>query len=79
MDGAGADVVKESKAGIVCSPDDPEQLSEAVLQMYNMSDEKRKQMGMNGKQYFETFFEGEMLVSKLEMWMKEVSEYGTDE
>ncbi len=73
LDGAGADVVKESKAGIVCPPDDPAKLAEAVLEMNNMSDDKRKQMGKNGKQYFEAFFEGEMLVNKLEMWMKEVS------
>ncbi len=74
LDGAGADVIKESSAGIVCPPDDPKKLSEAVFQMYNMPDEKRKQMGANGRKYFETFFESKMLTDKLETWMKEVSE-----
>ena len=73
LDGAGAEVVEESKAGIVCPPDDSNKLSEAVLKMYNMSEKQRKNMGENGRKYFETFFEGKMLVSKLEAWMEEIS------
>jgi colanic acid biosynthesis glycosyl transferase WcaI len=73
LDGAGADVIEESKSGLVCPPDDSNKLAEAVLKMYNMSKENRTRMGNAGRKYFEAYFEGEMLVNKLEAWMKEVS------
>lgn len=73
LDGAGEDVVKESKSGLVCPPDDSSKLASTVLEMYSMSEEKRKQMGKDGRKYFEAFFEGDMLTNKLEKWMEEVS------
>jgi len=79
LDGAGADVINESKAGIVCPPDNPEKLSKAVLTMYNMSRDKQIQMGKNGEKYFDSFFEGTMLVDKLEMWMKELAKHQINE
>ncbi len=79
LDGAGADVVKESKAGLVCSPDDSSELAKAVLEMHSLSEAKRKKMGKDGRKYFETFFEGKMLVDKLEIWMKEVSKCKNNE
>ncbi len=74
LDGAGADVVEESKSGLVCPPDDFNELAKAVLSMFNMSDVNRQRMGKAGRKYFETFFEETMLVNKLEKWMKELSE-----
>ncbi len=74
LDGAGADVVEESKSGLVCLPDDSKGLAAAVLKMYGRSEEKRKKMGQNGRKFFEAFFESEMLVNKLETWMKEFLE-----
>ncbi len=74
LDGAGADVVKESKSGLVCPSDDAEKLAEKVLEMYNMPKNKRKKMGQDGRKYFETVFNGKMLVGKLEKWMRELTE-----
>ncbi len=79
LDGAGAVVVDESQSGLVCQPDNSNELANAVLKMYNMPEKKREKMGAKGREYFETFFEGKMLVSKLETWMKEVSGCGTNE
>jgi glycosyltransferase involved in cell wall biosynthesis len=73
LDGAGADVVKESNSGLVCSPDDPSDLARTVLEMHGMSEEKRRIMGEDGRKYFEIFFEEKMLVNKLETWMRELS------
>lgn len=73
LDGAGADVVEESKSGIICPPGNSNELAKAVLKMYAMSDKKRIKMGKDGRKYFEVFFEENMLVNKLEAWMKEVS------
>lgn len=72
LDGAGADVVEESKSGLVCPPDDSNELSKAVLKMFNMPEENRKRMGADGRKFFEVFFEGKKLVNKLEKWMKDV-------
>ncbi|MCP3924087.1 MAG: glycosyltransferase family 4 protein [Desulfobacterales bacterium] len=69
LDGAGADVVKESNSGIVCTPDDSNELSKAVIEMYNMTEEKRNEMGKKGRKYFEKYFDADMLVKKLENWM----------
>ena len=79
LDGAGADVVKESKSGLVCPPDDAGKLAKAVLEMYSMSEKKRERMGEAGRKYFETYFEEEMLVNKLETWMKEVAKCESNE
>jgi glycosyltransferase involved in cell wall biosynthesis len=73
LDGAGADVVKESGSGLVCPPDDSSKLAKAVLEMYRMAEKKRERMGKDGRKYFESFFEGKMLTNKLETWMKEVA------
>ncbi len=72
LDGAGAEVVRESGAGIVSPPDDHEKLAGAVLEMYRLSEEEREKMGWKGRKYFEDYFEENMLVGRLETWMKEI-------
>ena len=69
LDGAGADVVRESGSGFVCSPENAAELSETVLKMYSCSKEERKRMGVRGRSYFESHFEPTMLVQKLVQWM----------
>lgn len=73
LEGAGAVVVEESKAGLVCSPGDPKGLASAVLKMYEMPEEKRARMGDNGRKYFEANFEGHMLIGQLEKWMRKAA------
>lgn len=41
-------IIKESGSGISCPAEDPIALSKVILDMKNLSDEKRKQMGLNG-------------------------------
>ena len=72
LDGEGARVVDESGAGITCSAENPKALAEAVLKMYNMSGKEREEMGKRGRSYFEKHFEREMLIDRLDGWMKEL-------
>jgi colanic acid biosynthesis glycosyl transferase WcaI len=66
LKGEGARVINEANAGIVCIPEDPVSLSEAVLKMYNMSVKQREMIGKNGRKYFESNFERNILLDRLE-------------
>ncbi len=49
-DGPAAEAVRDSQAGLVVSPETPEELAQAVLSLYEQP-EKAAQMGQNGRQY----------------------------
>jgi glycosyltransferase involved in cell wall biosynthesis len=72
LDGEGARVVEEAGAGVNCTAENPKALAEAVLKLYNMSGRERKDMGKKGRSYFEKHFEREMLLDRLDIWMKEL-------
>ena len=72
LDGEGAEVVKESGAGLACPAEHPDALSKTVLKMYGMPEKDRQLMGMNGRIYFEKNFERNMLLDRLESWMIEL-------
>jgi len=69
LDGEGARVIQESKAGFSCPADNHELLSEHVLKMYNLTAAERKEMGLCGRAYFEKYFDRDILLSQFEMWI----------
>lgn len=73
IDGESADIVTESGAGISCPADNPQKLAEAVLSLSRMTEDERSAMGRKGRQYFESNFEREMLLDRLERLMLDVS------
>ena len=73
IDGESADIVTESGAGISCPAEDPEKLAEAVLSLSRMPADQRGAMGRKGRQYFESNFEREMLLDRLERLMLDIS------
>lgn len=72
LDGEGARVIEEAGAGISCPAGDPKALAEAVLAMYRMPESERKDMGLRGRAYYETHFEREMLLDRLNAWLEEL-------
>jgi colanic acid biosynthesis glycosyl transferase WcaI len=72
LDGEGARIIEESGAGITCSAENPKALSDAILNMYNMPKKDREAMGQKGRSYFEINFEREMLLDRLDGWMKKL-------
>jgi colanic acid biosynthesis glycosyl transferase WcaI len=66
LDGEGARVVNEARAGLTCDPQDASGLAHTVLAMQRMSAAEREAMGRNGRKYFETEFERNMLLKRLE-------------
>lgn len=72
LDGEGARIIEESGAGVTCPAENPEALADAVLQLYNMSESDREEIGQRGRRYFDKNFEREMLLDRLEGWMREL-------
>lgn len=70
IDGAGAHVIEEACAGFTCSAEDPDALSQIVLKMYGMSRSERELMGANGRFYYDRNFDRDMLLDRLDGWMK---------
>ncbi|AFM21804.1 glycosyltransferase [Acetomicrobium mobile DSM 13181] len=58
--------VVESNAGIAVEPENPKALADAIIEIYNMPEEKRKELGMNGRRYVEQHHSTKILAEKLE-------------
>lgn len=71
LDGEGGRLISESGAGLSSPAEDVDALAESVLAMYRMSKEEREMMGKRGKEYCEENFERDMLIDRLESWMRE--------
>ena len=65
LNGEGAKVIKESNSGVAAPSGNSEKLMEAVLKLYNMPLNKRKELGSNARNYFEDNFEREKLIDRL--------------
>jgi colanic acid biosynthesis glycosyl transferase WcaI len=76
MDGEGARVVVEAGAGVGVPAQDPAALADAVARMADLSPAERACMGARGRAYFLEHFEREMLLDRLEGWMREVAPAG---
>ncbi len=73
LEGEGARVVREAGAGLTPGSENPQALADAVLTMSRMSDAERHEMGLRGRRYFETHFERNMLLERLDGWMKKLA------
>jgi glycosyltransferase involved in cell wall biosynthesis len=69
----GAEVVMRSGCGLVCEPGNPTKLKEAILKMYHFDFEERLQMGLRAREYFDRYFNRDVLLDRLEKIMLEYS------
>lgn len=65
LNGEGARLVGEAKAGVAVRAEDSEGLANAIVTLYQMSELEREQMGVNGRAYFKLHFDEEMLTTEL--------------
>jgi glycosyltransferase involved in cell wall biosynthesis len=65
LNGEGARVVVEAGSGIAVPAGDTDRLVTAVLQLFHMSQEQRKEMGASGHRYFLDHFDHEKLVQQM--------------
>ena len=56
LNGEGARVIVEAKAGVTCPAGDSEALADAVIQLCGQDDDARSEMGKNGRRYAEKHF-----------------------
>ncbi len=71
LDGEGGRLIMESGAGLASPAEDADALAASILKSYSMPKEVREAMGKRGKAYCDANFEREMLIDRLEGWMKE--------
>ncbi len=67
LDGVGAEIIKEAKAGFTSSSEAANDLACQIIKLFHTPIEIRNQMGINARNYFEVEFEREILLDKLEL------------
>lgn len=72
INGEGARVIAEAKAGRTCAAGDARGLANLVLELSQISPTELEQMGRNGYQYFLENFEEELVISKIEEHLQRV-------
>ncbi|MGE7825113.1 glycosyltransferase family 4 protein [Paenibacillus sp. NPDC093718] len=65
LDGEGADIILESKSGLVSSSGDSEKLAENAIKMYLMDKEELDTMGNNASKYYKTHFKKNVVLENL--------------
>lgn len=72
LDGEGAKVIAEAKAGFVCAAGDSEGLAANVLKLAALPPLKRQELGANGKRYADINFDRGRLFDRFEEWCTDV-------
>jgi len=76
LDGEGARIIEEADAGIGCPAENPEALAEGVLDIYRMTPQERNRLGQNGLAYFGRHFERQVLLPRLDAWIRALKKEG---
>ncbi len=71
LDGEGATVIRDAKAGLTCDAGDSEGLVKAIQTLAAMPIEERRQLGLNGRKYAEQEFDRTQLIDRLETMLSE--------
>lgn len=64
--------VEEAHCGFTVPPRDPQALADAVIQLYQMSEEEREAMGRRGREYVEQYHAISVLAEKLIWCLEEI-------
>ncbi len=73
LDGEGARIITDAKAGLICSSGNFEGLADNALTMSKLNTSELSKMGNNGKSFAGREFNRDKLISQLEEWFSEVS------
>lgn len=72
LDGEGARVISEARAGFTCPAGDGAALAQSVRRLADLPVEARTAMGQRGRDYCTGQFDRRTLISALEGWMEEL-------
>jgi glycosyltransferase involved in cell wall biosynthesis len=71
LDGEGAAIIRDAKAGLTCEAGNSACLAKAVLAMAAMPLEERNQLGINGRKYAQREFGRARLMDRMEAFLDE--------
>lgn len=71
LDGEGAAVIQEARAGLTCDPGDAAGLARSVLKLAAMTPVERRQLGLNGRAYAKREFGRADLMDRLDVLLYE--------
>lgn len=71
LDGEGARVINDARAGLTCSSGDYSNLAHNMLKMSSLSKQSLAKMGSNAKDYASQEFDRKKLFARLEKWLEE--------
>lgn len=76
LNGEGARLVVEAKAGLATPAEDARALADTILHLYRQSPDEREIMGGNGRRYYQEHFDHDHLVEQLIGYLQAVSQSG---
>lgn len=76
LDGEGGRLIKESGSGLSVSSENVDALADAILTMYRMPKKEREAMGKRGEEYCKNNFGRDILLDKLDGWMRTIVKTG---
>jgi len=65
LEGEGARVIDEARAGVSCTPQDAAALAAAIRRLHDMPAEEREAMGARGREYYAVHFDPAFLAKRL--------------
>lgn len=71
LDGEGAAIIRDARAGFTCAAGDGFGLAQVVLKMASMNSDDLRALGRNGQKYAQREFGRSQLLDKLETFMQE--------
>ncbi len=71
LDGEGARIIEEAKAGVVVPAESPVELAQAVCRLSGQNPEQLGAMGRNARHYYEAHFSRAHLLDEFEGWLRE--------
>ena len=73
LNGEGARLVLEAKAGLATPAENANALADTILHLYSQSPEERQKMGDNGRSYYNKHFDHNRLIDRLVVLLQAVS------
>ncbi|MCP4152232.1 MAG: glycosyltransferase family 4 protein, partial [bacterium] len=66
--------VEDAQSGITLPPGNPEALAAAIIRLYEMPQQERKEMGEKGRAYAKEYHDMEKLADKFQQLLTELKE-----
>lgn len=75
LDGEGARIVEEAKAGLTAPAEDAQKLVEAVIKIYHTRAEELMEMGHNAQNYFKMHYKHDLVMNMLIHYLEEAIQH----